>query len=479
MDILDYIGMGSVLVIVVIIGFISMSKISGAQDFLLAGKGLSRKQATLSLIASEFGGGGLVGATAAIYTMGIAGVWWNWSAVIPFILVGIYVAPRLRELELVTVPEYFEKRYDKKSRLFSTIMQIVATVPGITAQLTVAAVAIVTVTGWNYTLALGIVTMFVILYTVSGGLVADVANDNFLFFVIIISLIFTLGFSTIEVGGISSLVSRVPEGFLDLGHIGFWEPFSWVLLCLFDYATSQYIVQRAFSARDPKTAGFAFVFTGIAFIFMGGAVALIGLNAFALMPGMDDPNQSYAMLAGTFLPKGFAGIALGGIVAAALSTVDSSLMSTSTLFVNDIYKTYLHKKSSDKEDLLVSRIVIIAATLLSIVIANYMNNIIDLIYISGLFYGAAVFFPLILGMFNKNISSHAGFAAMVAAVAAGVISEFFLCGKVAGIMGVIPSNLLSAAASFVVLVVISIMSKPGEPSARKNFKLRSAFHEKG
>jgi len=459
MDILDYIGMGSVFVIVLIIGFLSMNKIKDTRDFLQAGKGLNRRQATLSLIASEFGGGGLVGATAAIYTMGIAGVWWNWSAVIPFILVGIFVAPRLRELELVTVPEYFEKRYDKKSRLFSTIMQIAATVPGITAQLTVAAVAIVTVTGWNYTVALGIVTIFVILYTVSGGLVADVANDNFLFFVILVSLIFSLVFSTAEVGGISGLAASVPKEFLDLGHIGFWEPFSWVLLCLFDYATSQYIVQRAFSARDPRTAGFAFIFTGIAFILMGGAVALIGLNAFALMPGTEDPNQSYALLAGTFLPRGFAGIALGGIVAAALSTVDSSLMSTSALFVNDIYKPYLRKGSSDRETLLVSRIVIIAAVLLSIVIANFMNNIIDLIYISGLFYGAAVFFPLILGMFNRCISPKAGFYAMAAAVAAGVISEFFLYGKASGVMGVIPSNLISAAASLIVLVVISFYFK--------------------
>ena len=459
MNILDYMGMGSVFVIIIIIGFISMRKIKSVEDFLLAGKGLNRKQATLSLIASEFGGGGLVGATAAIYTMGLAGVWWNWSAVIPFILVGIFIAPRLRELELVTVPEYFEKRYDKKSRLFSTIMQIAATVPGITAQLTVAAVAIVTVTGWSYTTALAIVTIFVILYTVSGGLVADVANDNFLFFVIVISLALTLGFSTVELGGLERIADRVPEGFLDLGHIGFWEPFSWMLLCLFDYATSQYIVQRAFSARDPKTARFAFLFTGIAFLFMGGAVAFIGLNSFVLMPGIDDPNQAYAVLAGTYLPKGLAGIALGGIVAAALSTVDSSLMSTSTLFVNDIYKAYIHKKSSDKEELFVSRIVIIVSTLVSIVIANFMNNIIDLIYISGLFYGAAVFFPLILGMFSRKISSRAGFAAMVAAVIAGVISEFFLYGKAEGIIGVLPSNLLSAATAFAVLAGLSILFK--------------------
>lgn len=459
MIILDYLGMASIFIGIVYIGYRSAKTIENSSDFLLAGRGLNKIQASLSLAASEFGGGGLIGACAACYTMGLAGIWWNWAAVLPFIFVGIYIAPRLRDLELNTVPEYFEKRYNAKSRILATILQIIATVPGITAQLTVATVAVVTITGWDYNLCLGITTMFVLMYTMGGGLVAEVANDVFLFIVIIVSLILALCFSTVNVGGITNLLKELPKEYLNIGSIGFWEPFSWMLLCLFDYATSQYVVQRAFSAKNPKTARFAFLFTGLFFIVVGGIVALIGLNIVVLLPNLTDPNQGYSLLINKYLPHGIAGLALGGIVAAAFSTVDSSLMSTTTLFINDIYKPYINKNASDKRVLLVSRVVVFVSCAISILLASVMNNIIDLIYISGLFYGPAVFFPLILGMFSKTISGKAAFISIIVAVFGGILSEFLLYGRVSGLFGILPSNLVSAVVGVLVLLIMSIFEK--------------------
>jgi Na+/proline symporter len=81
-----------------------------------------------------------------------------------------------------------------------------------------------------------------------------------------------------------------------------------------------------------------------------------------------------------------------------------------------------------------------------------------MMYIGGLFYGTAVFFPMILALYWKRGTSEGAIAAIVVSVALGLYSEFYLSGKAEGILG-IPSNLLAAMAGLATFIIVSLATK--------------------
>lgn len=455
MNILDILGVLVVFIAVAYIGYRSSKKIENSEDYLLASRSLGKMQAGLSLAASDLGGSGLIGAVAYCYAVGIAGAWWNWCAAPAFIILGLVFVQKMRPLAISTGPEFLERRYDKKSRLIASVMQICSGAASLSAQFVVAAVALNVIAGINQNLALALSVIFVLLYTVGGGLLAVVNTDVFQFFVLIGSIVIALPLALQNVGGWNELVNVVPAEFFDIGAIGYWTPISWIVMCFFTYTTSQAFIQRIFASKDTSTAKFAYVFTGVTYIFYGAAVGLIGIIMSVMMPGLVDTNAAYPLLIKEVLPSGLAGIALGGIFAATMSTSDSKLMALTHLFVNDIYKPYFNKNADDKNILKVSRIVTLVCCLIAVVFALVFKDLIRIIYVAGLFYSTAVFFPMILGTFWKRGNAQGAFAGIVVAIVVGAISEFVLKGNATGILG-LPSNILGSLSGLIVFVVVSL-----------------------
>lgn len=455
MNILDILGVLVVFLAVAYIGYRSSKKIENSEDYLLASRSLGKMQAGLSLAASDLGGSGLIGAVAYCYAVGIAGAWWNWCAAPAFIILGLIFVQKMRPLAISTGPEFLERRYDKKSRLIASVMQICSGAASLSAQFVVAAVALNVIAGINQNLALALSVIFVLLYTVGGGLLAVVNTDVFQFFVLIGSIVIALPLALQNVGGWNELVSVVPAEFFNIGSIGYWTPISWIVMCFFTYTTSQAFIQRIFASKDTSTAKFAYVFTGVTYIFYGAAVGLIGIIMSVMMPGLVDTNAAYPLLIKEVLPSGLAGIALGGIFAATMSTSDSKLMALTHLFVNDIYKPYFNKNADDKNILRVSRIVTLVCCLIAVVFALVFKDLIRIIYVAGLFYSTAVFFPMILGTFWKRGNAQGAFAGIVVAIVVGAISEFVLKGNATGILG-LPSNILGSLSGLIVFVVVSL-----------------------
>ena len=173
---------------------------------------------------------------------------------------------------------------------------------------------------------------------------------------------------------------------------------------MFDYATNQHILQRVFAAKDSSTARFAFGFSSAVYVIFGLAVAFIGVIAYALYPNLDNPSNAYALIVKDILPPGISGIALGGLFAAAMSTADSKIMAASQLFINDIYEPYIckGKVTDDKKVLSTSRIVTLLICVLGIGVSLVSDSIVQMMYVGGLFYGTAVFIPMVMALYWKR-----------------------------------------------------------------------------
>lgn len=456
MNILDIIGLVVFFLGIALIGYLSTKKIKSSNQYILADRKLTKVQAGLSMAASDMGGSGIVGASAYVYAVGLSGSLWNLTAVPAFFILGFLITKKLRSLEINTVPEFIGNRYSGRLRLFTSILHILGLSTMISAQFLVSATAINVLLGIPQDLALIISLVVVLLYTAGGGLIAVVSTDIVQFIVIFLSMLILVPMSINNIGSFSEFINSVPKDFLSYGQLGFWTPFSWVLLCIFLYGTNQTYLQRVFASKDVKTASFSFYITGFVYIIYGILIGFLGLSMYVLLPNLSDPNLGFALLIKKVLPGGLTGIALGGLFAATMSTADSMLLGASSLFVNDIYRNYINKDASDKKILKATRIVTIVVAIGGIIISKLFDNLVDIVYIAGLLYSAVVFFPLILGLFNEKISSTTAEISVLVAFFIGLLSEFYLSKNFDGLLG-LPSNILCSAAGLIVILVLTYL----------------------
>lgn len=465
MNILDILGIIAVFAAILYIGWKATSKTGTAEEFLMANRSLNKWQVGLSMAASDFGGNGVVGGVALAYTCGLAGGWFNWGAVLPLLILAFLIAKQLRGINIVSIPELLGKRYCSSVRLISTVSQLLATGAVLGIQFTVAAASISAMSGLDYNLAIAISVVIVVAYTMGGGLNAVVNTDMFQFFIVTGSILFAIPLCLKAGGGWGTISASLPADYLNIGAQGVLVPISLGLLYMFDYATSQHILQRVFSAKDAKTATFAFSFTGIIYIFYGIAIAFLGTLAFVLLPNIGDTNLAYSTLIREYLPSGIRGLSLGGIFAASMACADSKILAATTLFVNDIYKPYIKKNEQveDKKVLKLSRVITIVVSLLGVGIALFSGSLVQMLYIGGLAYGTSVFIPMLAAIYWKRGTAPAALVSMIAAMCVGLYWEFFISGKAAGVWGAIPSNIAAVTVSLILFVGVSLFTaKPSK-----------------
>ena len=416
------------------------------------------------MAATEFGGSSLIGAMALCYSIGVAGAWWDWSAVPALIILGLFFAEKIKLPNLVTITDFFEKRYNYPTKLMASFMHILAIATQISAQFMVGAVALNGIFGVPKTVGILISVVFALVYTMSGGLLSVVNTDVVQFIMIIGSILIALPISIYHAGGFEGLAAGLEQVFLSFGNIDYKTVISWCLFCFFTYATSQHYIQRVFASKDKSTAKFAFVFTGVMYIIYGLIISLIGVCIVVLIPNLSDPNTGYTMLIKNFMPSGIAGLILGGIFAASMSTADSMILAASTLFVNDIYTPLIAKNKEAKNSLVTIRIVTLIVCVVSVIISMFMDNIVDIMYLGGLFYSTSVFFPLIIGMKWRRATAPAAIISIIASVTVGLLAELVFNGSVSGVFS-LPSNVLSALTSLIVFIIVSLMTK--KPDEKK------------
>lgn len=460
MKILDVFGLILVFVCVLYIGYRSTKKINSTEDFLLAGRKLGKIQAGFSVAASDFGGSSIVGAIAFCYTMGISGAWWDWCTVPAYIILGLFFAKKLQPLALNTGPEYLERRYDSKTRLLGSSLHIFMLIPMLGAQFAVSSTALTAIFGIPQEIGLLISVVIVLIYTVGGGLVAVVNTDVFQYVIIIASLIIAIPLGIMKVGGLQELIASAPTNYFDFDAIGWSTILSWMLLCFTLYTTNQMHLQRLFASKDESTAKFSYIFAGGSYIFLGCAVGIIALIITNLYPGLEDPNAGYSLFIKGVLPTGIMGIALGGLFAATMSTVDSMLLAVTTIFINDIYKPYIvnNKKEDEKRTLSTSRWFTIIICVSGVVISLFMQSIIDMIFVAGLFYATTIFIPLVLGIFWKRGTARGAFISIICALAVSIFSQFYLQVHYTDGILALPANILGIITSATVYVVVSLLT---------------------
>ncbi len=354
--------------------FVSTRKPSSEQLFF-AGRKLTWPIIGFSILASNISTLTMLGLTTDAYIHGVSTSSYEWMASIILIVLALFIAPVYIKHKINTVPEYFGLRFGPIVRkYFSIISLFISSTVNICGPLFAGALLVnlfmPSISVWQAVIGIAI---FSALYTSIGGLSAVVFTDFFqsiLF--ILISLIISFSLFAQHQFDVASIITNIPEG-----HLKMIQPISddympWLgllfgvpILGFYFWCTDQVIVQRIIAARDLTQARYGLFFGAALKLTILFIIILPGVMAISIFPDLADPKDLYAIIIKELIPSGVIGLILSGLLAAMMSSIDSSLNSSATLIVYDFILPK-NPNLSDKQVVQYGRLVVILMMIVSL-----------------------------------------------------------------------------------------------------------------
>ena len=342
---LDFVIIGIYFAVVLAIGIWVSKTTETGDDLFLAGRTLTWGVIGFSLFASNISSTTLIGLAGAAYSGGIPVSTYEWMSGVPLIILAVVFIPLFLKARISTIPEFLELRFDSRSRSYFSAITIllsiiVDTAGGLYAGAVVVKVFVPQIEIWQTVIALG---LFAGLYTAAGGLKAVVYTDVIQAVVLILGtvLLTWLLFAELDYSWAAVLESS-PEGHLSLIRPlddpmlpGWGIPLGVFFLGFWYWVTNQYIVQRVLGAKTVRDAQWGSILAGFLKIIPLFTMVIPGVMAIRLFPDLPNPDMVFPTLVTEVLPIGVTGLVLAGLVAAIMSSVDSTLNSASTLVVHD------------------------------------------------------------------------------------------------------------------------------------------------
>lgn len=341
----DFIVIGAYLVVVLYIGLRLASRTKTGEDLFLAGRRLGWIPIGFSLFASNISSTTLVGLSGAAYTWGIAVSNYEWMAAFVLVFFAVFFIPYYLNARLTTVPEFLERRFDRRSRLYFSALTLFSNIVVDTAGTLFAGALVLQVFFPDLDLfvaCLGLAGVAA-LYTAAGGLAAVVYTDVLQAVVLLIGscMVAFLSFAQLDFSW-ARVVAATPEERLTL-MLPLDDPnLPWLgtlvgvpILGFYFWCTNQFIVQRVLGARSIAHARWGALFAGFLKLPVLYIMVLPGVLAGVFLPGLENGDAVFPMLVTTLLPAGLAGLVMAGLLAAIMSSIDSTLNSAATLLTMD------------------------------------------------------------------------------------------------------------------------------------------------
>ncbi|MDR1677534.1 MAG: sodium:solute symporter family protein [Deltaproteobacteria bacterium] len=475
-----YIIIGYMAVMISIAIFVSLRKVKNSEDFHLAGRSLGPLMMAGTLAAAEIGGGSTIGVASKAYdSWGFSAGWYVVCADVGIFLVS-FVAPFLRRSMATTVPEILARRYGTPSHIITTILSFATLFVATAAQIKATSSIVQTVSGSSFVTTTILVTLVVTAYTMMGGLVSVAFTDIVHIIFITVGMAIAMPIILHGAGGwdtvSQAIAAKAPEK-LSLTLVGWKTIIGLILMYFMTFSTGQEAVQRYFAAKSIKTARLGSFLCSLLMACYGFIPAVIGLVALANFDNIN-PNQAMPMAAMTFAPWIIAGLVMASVVAATMSSASGNLIGSCTLFTKDIYQKYINKNASDRQIVIVSKLVILGMGIASLWIAlDESIGIIPLLVFGFTMRSAGPFAAFLFGFIYKNATKNGGLAAIVFGSIGAFVWQYN--GEPFGIMSLVFGSFVSTVFFFTVSKIERALNVPAAPPAITEAHIRAnALSEK-
>jgi SSS family solute:Na+ symporter len=349
----------------------------GMIAYLLAGRGLPFWVVAPLLTGLAIGGASTIGVAERAYNSGLGAGWYNAAWAAGAIFVGLIAAKRYRQLEITTIPEFFEQHYSVAGRIIGVLGQLLLQIVITSLQYVAGGAILSSLLPDVFTFQSGMLVTAVVFVgiTLIGGFWAAGLTNIINVILIYVGVLLGAILAVDKVGGLNELVAKLPDahpGF-DLGAIGWSLVAAWFLvMCTMTFSV-QSVVQISFAAKSAKAARRGFLLGGLIILPVGFISAVIGLAAAVLHPNII-PTEALPRTVLSLSPF-IAGLVLAGLWAADVSTASALLIGSATLVVGDFIKRFVKSDLSQKEERIISRISVLVLSVFTYILAISVSGI--------------------------------------------------------------------------------------------------------
>ena len=428
MNYLDFSVIGIYLIVLISMGFLLRNQHSKS-DYFLGGRSVGWKPLTLSVMATQLSAISFVSAPAFVGLRQGGGLkWLSYELAVPLamILILTTILPILYRSGVVSIYDYLEQRFGRSSRLLLSIVFQFSRAFSTGIMIYAVSLILIATTGINLWESIIIIGVITILYSFQGGMKAVVYGDAIQMVIIVLGTVLCIYFGLSNLGGFDALVANVDHNRLQAinfnsfgiagDEFGFLPMvFGGVVLYASYYGCDQTQAQRALSAQNTTQLKQMMMANGLLrfpitllYCFSGliiGTLALSDSSFFELIPaGKSDMMIPVFII--KYLPHGFIGILIVAILAAAMSSLSSTINSLSAVTVED-YCRLTNKKPDDKRYLRYAKFTSIFWGVVTLILSLYAGDIAHTVIeainkVGSVFYGPilAIF---LLAVFDKRL----------------------------------------------------------------------------
>jgi solute:Na+ symporter, SSS family len=408
------------------------------EDYFLAGRKNSAWVAGIAFLSANLGALELLGMAGNTYKYGMYVAHFYWIGAVPAMLfLGIYMMPFYYSSKIHSIPGYLKLRFDEKTRVLNGIAFAIMTLLVSGINLYAMALILHTFLGWDWNVSMWVSAATVAFYVTLSGLMSAIFTEIVQFFLIWSGLFLVTILGLVEVGGVSELFRQIPASYGTLwstsgdpGQNGMMITWGGIVLGLgfvlsFGYWTTDFlVVQRAFSAKDLRSARLTPIYASFPkmavpiIVVITGLIALVLANragsGFALLQdgGQINYDSTLPLLIARYYPHGLVGLGVSALLAGFMAGQAGNISAFNTVWTYDIYRSVLNKNASDAHLLKVGRISTVVGVVLSVGTAYWAKEFPSIMdYMQAIFswVNAPLFATMLLGMFVVWITPNGAF----------------------------------------------------------------------
>lgn len=454
------VGVGIYVAVMLAVGIYAAGKSSSMSDFAVGGRNMSLTVCSISITATWFGSGPMMGSAAAAYAGNSLEVLRDPIVTgVSLLIAGFFFVRTYRRSNRITHIEFYETRIGNFAGVISSFVNLIAGSIWLGAVLFAFGVVFEALTG--QLAAIGILggTAVIVIYTMFGGLKAVAATDVLQMAFIMIGVLALFFVVVDDAGGFGTIGQLMPEHafrFTPQGNT-FKDWFAyfqvWFSSGLIAIGVIS-LVQRAMAARNEQVAQNAFYIAGVGYLLFGMIPVTLGYIATATMPGVEDPNAIIPLLAVEHLHPVVVAIFVGAVISAIMSTSDSILLGCGTVISVNLLPRVV-KNPSERLKLGVARWSIPVMALIALYTAFNTSTVISTIAIAIALGFAGMSAPFILLIWWKRLNSTGGFSGIGAGFAAFAATSV-LCPEIS-------ASFVGFWVSLVVAIVVTLLTQRSDP----------------
>lgn len=397
---IDLALVGLYLIAMIAVGALVSRRITGFRDYFIASGRLTAPLLLCTLVSTYYGLDVLFGGSEVSYQEGLVAFFVYMRPYYLAILVAAFlIARKLKDREFLSLPDVAARYYGNGTRAVIAVASWLYALPllsimgmGILLDV-VAGIPFV----WGVLLGAGVS----VVYTILGGLLADALTDTVQFALMCVTLGIAAALTLGEVGGMAGLEASLPASYFQ--PTGTYP--TWVLVVFAASALSALIepafYQRVFAAVSYRAIVIALVLGIGLWAAYDWVTTILGMAAAA--KGIEtEPHYALLTLVLDVLPIGLKGLFVAGVLAAAMSTIDSYLLIAGGNMAYDIYRPLFRPDLGDREVLRLTRWMIVASAAACVAFALFFQSVVSAWIFMSTVLVAAGLVPILAGLYLRR-----------------------------------------------------------------------------